>query len=518
MPLVVLAQSLPGAAAFDHGPGAEGHGWLVVGPESAPKIVHVPPRGSVDVGGGRLLSGNGGTVRLAARLNAMPEAVAAEGRKVYLIFPTGANGKRLVLRASVSPAPVGNLWELEQQERLDAMPSLEAAGTLCGLVATDLGLAALIRDESAAKATLWLLRAGVWSEADVPELESKGGLRLVPTPQGLRLLAWSGQGAVLWRGVAGGSDKSPTIEWTRTPLAALGLNPDQAPLNPCWMAGALVFGVRAESGLELREARSSGVRTLATLPEVGARFAMTGLPQSGRIMVVWTEPKPGAVQPEAGKPVPEPVYLLREVSVHTGRTLYAGAPAEAWPFSRLEFRLLALLLMAVVVGVLLFVLRPDQGDAAVLLPQGCALAGPWQRAVAGGIDLAFAWVIVSSSLGVTFESLLYPVLGARLVPVILLVIGVACFHCTLGEWLSGRSIGKVITGCRVVVVGATGDPGAGERSPESPAFGAALIRNLVRWGVPPLGMAGLASPNGRHRGDLLARTAVVVVVEPEGGE
>jgi hypothetical protein len=45
-----------------------------------------------------------------------------------------------------------------------------------------------------------------------------------------------------------------------------------------------------------------------------------------------------------------------------------------------------------------------------------------------------------------------------------------------------------------------------------------LIRNVVKWGLPPVAMVGMLDPVGRHRGDLLAMTAVVIEGEPDEDE
>ena len=45
------------------------------------------------------------------------------------------------------------------------------------------------------------------------------------------------------------------------------------------------------------------------------------------------------------------------------------------------------------------------------------------------------------------------------------------------------------------------------------------MRNAVKWGLPPVALFGLIDAGGRHRGDQLARTAVVVEgVGAEEGE
>jgi hypothetical protein len=512
------AQQLPGAGGFPVGSDGEGHGWVVIGDADQPDLIHLPPRGSVDVEGGRQITGRSGTVRLAARLLSMPEALACRGRELYLMFAPGPGERRLVLRASVRPGPVGNLWEVEQRERLDALPPLEAPGRLLGLVGSDLGLAALTdRDETAPE--LRILRGRAWERVSPPaELAGAASeVRLVALPTGIGLLAYGpGGGAALWRGEAGSPD-SGAIRWMREDLNWPGGAPPPSQ-GLAWLAGGIVFSASGDGGVSLIQVRPSGPRMLAELKGVGRRIAICPLPASGRVALVWTEPKPGATEPEPGIASarrPEVSFFVREVSAHTGRILYDGPPAEAWPLSVVEFRLLAALLVAIVIGVLLFVLRPEQGDGVVMLPRYTALAPAWRRAVAGAIDVGIAWLIVSSALGVTLESLVLPVLGAKLVPVVLLVIGAGCAHSTIGEWAIGRSFGKLIAGCRVVRVGVTGQPGPGNERPQNPSFRSALARNVFRWAVPPLGIAGLASPGGRHGGDLMARTAVVVVVEPD---
>jgi len=39
---------------------------------------------------------------------------------------------------------------------------------------------------------------------------------------------------------------------------------------------------------------------------------------------------------------------------------------------------------------------------------------------------------------------------------------------------------------------------------------AAVLRNLVKWALPPLAAAGVSSPERRHRGDVVAGTVVVM--------
>ena len=82
----------------------------------------------------------------------------------------------------------------------------------------------------------------------------------------------------------------------------------------------------------------------------------------------------------------------------------------------------------------------------------------------------------------------------------------------MGEVLIGRSIGKLLTGCEVVDVRVTG-------SISHPQFWQALVRNVIKWVLAPAAMLGLMDAQGRHRGDSMSRTAVVVEEpdeDPEG--
>jgi hypothetical protein len=94
-------------------------------------------------------------------------------------------------------------------------------------------------------------------------------------------------------------------------------------------------------------------------------------------------------------------------------------------------------------------------------------------------------------------------------------IGVGLAHCTLGEWLFGRSLGKGLVGCRVFHVRLSrGADGTITPAVSKPTLWRALARNIVKWLLPPVAMAGLNLPDRRHRGDVVAGTVVVVIAEP----
>ncbi|MEO0716461.1 MAG: RDD family protein, partial [Planctomycetota bacterium] len=73
---------------------------------------------------------------------------------------------------------------------------------------------------------------------------------------------------------------------------------------------------------------------------------------------------------------------------------------------------------------------------------------------------------------------------------------------TVTEWLLGRSLGKSLMGCGVVSV----RPGRGARL----SFVQALGRNAFKWALAPGAAMLLVDASGRHRGDVVTGTAVVV--------
>jgi uncharacterized RDD family membrane protein YckC len=97
---------------------------------------------------------------------------------------------------------------------------------------------------------------------------------------------------------------------------------------------------------------------------------------------------------------------------------------------------------------------------------------------------------------------------------LLTAMAIGCGHSTLCEWLLGRSIGKALSGCRVIrVVTASEATLGGPSVPGRPRLWQAIVRNLVRWGAPPITVFAMSDRLGRHPGDLAAGTVVVVADE-----
>lgn len=520
------AADLPAAGAFG-GP-ASSHAWLavpVVG-DMPVAVIHVPPRGSP----GELPAGvPDGTVALAGKLTRLPSMLAGWDASVIMAFPPEAAGAdrslRRVLVITATPSPLGNTWKYDSAGRLAALPSLPGEGELAGFVGSAAGPAALLLTEE--RSRLLVLTGGEWQELPLPEGWTAPGAvttpLLVAMPDGIGLLALHAAQQGIWKGqIKAGESGSGAVTWKLRRLSiGQGMGGAQGagiPVGPMVaVRGRLIYPARAPDGaLVLWEAREDAAYRLCRLEGVGPGFAFAGLDQVGRALVIWSE----STAPE-GRAESRLTYQMREVSVETGRVLYAGPWTTGGPMSPSDFRMLALLLLGVMLLIVLFVLRPDASRQPVSLPRGFALAEPGRRVLAAMLDTLPALLIASKVAGIPFSEV--AVLGifndstGAAFTLLLYTAGLGFAHATLGEWLFGRSLGKVLTGCEVVVARLVRSAADGTITPEVRrlTLWRAALRNAVRWFLPPVALAGLNVPDRRHRGDILAGTVVVVRVEEE---
>lgn len=262
---------------------------------------------------------------------------------------------------------------------------------------------------------------------------------------------------------------------------------------------------------------------------------------------------------------------IREVSLSTGRLLYSGGARVGGPVSGEEIRLLMAVMIGVTVVVLLFVLRPERrrsrrsGDGVGLpgvvlvpaeigvLPDDVRLAGAGARLLGAVIDFGIAVGLSMAVHRVGFGEVLGPVWpaggavgggggGGSVVP-LLTAMGFAAVISAACEGLTGRSPGKWLTGCRVVSCWVRdeedekkgkdegGDMACGDEFDDAghgeaggsgvvvfgPTWSQAVLRNVVKWGAPPLAVGVLLDPWRRHFGDLLGQT-YVVESSPSGSE
>jgi uncharacterized RDD family membrane protein YckC len=568
-----VADQLPGAGGFSGAAAQLGegrddrasHAWMAVpGGTAVAAVIHLPPRGAGGEPGAWRPGSADGTVRPAATdLTEMPEAMAAWGGRVYMVFSPPADQSvslRPVRSVTVKRSTLGgDVWSYDSQEsggRLAAPPALVGDGALAGFVGSPWGPVALLRgregaDGSTGAFTLRVLAGAEWRGVNLPPASAAGRapgvgeggsdaarVGLVAMRDGVGLLAAgaTGEGGV-WIGRepdAGGmnaaSNTGVVLKWTWRPLSLPALAGAQAGQRETVLqvAGNLISVARGRDGtvrirgIEPGSNAAGGVLEIATIEGVPAEYSVAALDDVGRVAVLWSEP----VKPKRsgggvlGSTEPRPSEFerqIREVSVYTGRVMYAGVAAVNNPVSAAQFRLLALALVGLMAVVLVVVIRPDT-EGSVVMPEGVSLADPGRRILAAGLDLFPALILAGRIFEYPLGDLLTPIGlmgGGTSWWVILTALGIVVLHCTLCEWRFGRSIGKFITGCAVVNVrrrsGAVGVAGD-----QRLRLWQAAARNLVKWLLPPVAALGVVSAERRHRGDTLAGTAVVEPIPDQG--
>ncbi|MCZ6494217.1 MAG: RDD family protein, partial [Planctomycetota bacterium] len=172
--------------------------------------------------------------------------------------------------------------------------------------------------------------------------------------------------------------------------------------------------------------------------------------------------------------------------------------------------MLLLFVVAITVLLLVLIFKPGSQAAAPTLPATVAVLGLAPRLLALTIDLALGGVATILLLRCTPAELLrLPMWTADIADTApsLWLIGITMMHCTLGEIVAARSVGKALLGARVVAA-------QGAR----PVLGSILVRNafkLIVLLIPVLAVFALLNHHLQGLGDLMARTIVVHEVSPK---
>jgi hypothetical protein len=536
------------------------HAWIVVpgvGGDLGAEVLHLPPRGVLSERDGRVTGARSGEARPATALRTAPVAVAARDSHVAMVFtdPAGfpqANGRTLLTFSAEESTP--GVWETMPKGRPDSLPSLRADGLLLGFSGSEAGYCALyqgltLNNADSTRLVLQLLAGSSWVDVPLPEeLEVEAGKwftfaagskpataiswRLFAAPGGVGLLVMP---PGLERGVLGTlwlakltppvGKKPAGAQWTSAEVKLPG-DGRLSNVSALSAAGHVVItglvGVNqsAHQG-QMRvftrpcDFPSLAWREVASVAAVSTDHVVVALDGVGRVAVL-SSPVGAADRKDRDK------QTLTEVSVGTGAVVYSGELMLTSPMSRGDYRMVAVILGYAVGLVLIFLLRVPPADA-ILLPEGYSLAEPGRRMVAGVIDIAIGLVIASRLLHMPFSDVISPSAWwseqgqAVLLTSVAAMIGLN----TVLELLFARSIGKIVTGCQIALVD---NVGAGAKKPEqaSPSgevkvemprhagLGRLLLRNLIKYGLPPVALLGLLDASGRHRGDQLAQTAVII--------
>lgn len=507
----------------------EAHGWLVVPVLSdadqdpgvrgarvpSRVLLHLPPREAAVHGG---VPGLG---RRGRSLEDDPVGIAASGRRVYLLAGATADetgSRRSTVRSIEAwPTAVPANWSDRPSGRMESLPPLIIEGEVIGFAGTDAGPAALVADpvspdDPGSTGALRLARFldGSWAIEPLPAFEWGHNDPPVLLGSPSRLAVVGRSRTIIGSGTADG--------WRRADFA---LEPGESAIG---LIGERVITWKAlahgggEVVVSLVGMQGRAEIARLALPADPAFVGAVVLPdQNGRLIVVVGESargEPGAGGAATGEEGSEsPIrYGLTEISLSTGDLLYSGPIDRVAPVTREEFLILAVSLILMMVVSLIVVLSPVPAESELTVPAGCALATPGRRFAATVLDTALCTLVVSRISGVPFSEIIgLEVLIATdrswlTLPGVLLV---GLIYATLTETFFAGTFGKLALGCRVVRVSADGGP------PVRPGFVRTLIRNAVKWIIPPAASLALIEPTGRHRGDFLAG---VLVVTPIGDE
>ena len=493
--------SIGAGSRFDAtSPPAEAHGWVVIGrpDDDGVLLVHLPPRR------GSAHGETAGVARRARVLESRPIGMAAHGRELVMVFE---GEPRRVLSIHAVPSALDGIWQDSPAGRMTPLPPLPADGELAGLAMPAGRAAALIRLPDGWR--LLELIDGGWTERPAPSgLAVDAGVAVFAEEASLSIVRSGTEPAVFTR-------PDPDSGWTERrlaiPAASRPIGLIRGEVVAAVPSGAvsdgadsdgLVSDLQGSPGLELVLAGAGGVSRLAEigLPDsaVDGGPGLAVIPdESGRLAMVWMDRDDEGVV----------TSMVRELSLSTGRVLYDGPVSRVLPVSPEEFRLLAAGLIVVMVVSLFVVLRPGGEGRPIVLPPGTALAFPGQRFSASVLDVAVCALIVSALFGVPFIDI---VTGAVLVSpgdawvTIPAVFAVGAVYGTVMDRLAAGTIGKLILGCRVLRA-TVGPPGRGRRL----GWGAAFVRNIVKWALPPVAALAMLDNTGRHRGDVAAGAVVV---------
>lgn len=493
----VAAASARGQAAGVSAP--ETHGWIATRSLTGggATLLHLPPRES----GLGLRGVDVGVARSLRTLDKQPARVVADSRRVFLLYPD-PSGRLDVYSIRVRPAGLSGHWLAEPVEGATAERSLALGeGGLVDAVAAEGELFVLVADELW---RLWRLRAAGWEEVPMPPLTARpdrGWASLVAGSCSLTLIEAVDARVVRWSSQGGSGDN-----WSPELLSLAAPVDPQRLLSVFDCGGDVCLAARTEEGFEVLSLGPGVVGPIAGAALPGKPMAAVPLSGGMRIAVL------DLLHDEGAQGVSKPIdsWGLVETSLATGRELYRGPPRAGMLALSNEIRWLSLGMMGLTAGVLFYLLKPQPSSPEPVLPQGFALASPGRRLLAAVVDAAVVVAPVCLVLGVPLSSvvLVLPLLETPSgVLALASIVALGSVSGALSEWLTCRTPGKWLAGCRVVSV----DPGRARVG-----LARSLARNVFRWAFAPWALLGLGPPLMRHRGDLVAGAAVVVGIRGAG--
>ncbi len=484
-----------------------GHAWVAIPALNArgkiATLMHMPARD----GDARSAAG---TLRRVTELSPAPQALIAQGERVYVIFwretvGSRAQGRRSLRRVvSFDTSPIaGGYWDYAPMPGGRSEPALTGDGELVDACVTPLGPSVLLAPIAGeqpttpglpASAVAWrlvVLDRSAWTDvAFPPELAGATWVRLIDD---MLLAQLPGEAdARSWRLVppkpapaptappARASNEAPAapVEVPSTATTAepaapqptfvridqtipLPIGQDLRSLVITRVDGQLICVPHAPSPATVWSiAPGRAALALATNPIPDSpEFAMVPLNGAGRIALVSPGLDAAGARPPGATPGPMPSSApstvtpprkvqIVEISVSTGQVLFSGNSRREAAINPGDLQALALAIGVLTAAVFLFVLRQDNKHV-VRIPPRTSLATPARRFTGAMIDLVLAYAIAAFSLNMSMVTILTqggPNAVANVMTLVVVTLLCAAIHSTIGEWLTGRSAGKFFTG------------------------------------------------------------------------
>ncbi len=466
-------------------------------------LVHLPPRDSDINAQIPIDSAQPGELHAVRNLNRFPDAIAAIENRIYLVFPTSSTprGKiRRVFSGQAVPSPVGDLWGFIPTGRLDSEPAITAEGEVHGLVATNDTLWVLLKNEG--RYTLFTMKKDAWDSVDLPPLKSSAGdvpARWMISAIGTQVIALdlSDPAAIKSYGFDDGQASWVPMDWV---ILAV---PDGRFEILAGMRGLTAVDWDDQDQARIRAWSHAGLFTIAQGIDLPKGVELTVLDSVHRLLGLELLDRAVSKDDPSGEDRGVQVY---EIDLSDGALVYAGDPIVSTPVSEAEMRFLMGMMILIMAGVLVVVIVPDKSDA-MGIPDGFELADPGRRLMATMVDV----FLISLGVGLIFDVRVIEIVtlgviarsdDAWLAIPSVMVSGIVVM--SIMEWLVGASPGKFFMGIRVVRA-------QGEAMQRIPLW-AAIVRNVIKWVLPPVAALALVDPEMLHRGDRATRTIVAAPI------
>ena len=491
------------------------HAWAIYENTSGEVLlVHLPPRDEYTASKYEIKPAQAGELHAIRPLLQLPRALASLDERVFLVFPevSVSSGRiRRVFSGRAVPNFAGMQWGFAPVGRLDAEPAIEIEGDLIDFCATSQTIYALLQTSDSFK--LLELGNSKWHPIDLPPQVAGQRAEWKLTAIGKHLVAVDTSRpdrVQLWQ-YDQELEQWSKLDWPGSDR----VHPSAGILGG--VRDLLLYSRDANGKLDLELWSADGLFVIAKGLDIPEDAAISRNESVNRVVAI--AKVISSVNPEheskgveftikSDAPSDQPSIEIWEIDLDDGSVLYAGEPVVTVPVSAAEFRFLVGMMILIMLGVLVLVIMPESGDA-LEVPTGFALADPGRRMLATLLDVFVIAMVVGKIFDVQVIEIITLSVIVRtdtswMVIPSMLVFGVVSM--SILEWLLGVTPGKLLMGLRVVKA----QSGPMQRIP----LWAALVRNIIKWILPPVAAMALIDPEMLHRGDRATKSLVAIPIEP----